>query len=391
MVFAQTTSSPPLSATALSGGGSDCSKDCQPPVMGVDSLGNRHVDGGLIINGQVFDVEYFKQQIPTGLVEGQNHFTVKVFENSGIDKLQHFEVWMSPYDNFISGVIVEDSISRMEWNKEDSSTDISFMTIDDFTGEFSFSIDLNSFEEDNNIIKITVWDFNRNPWSNYFTFEDGQHIQYVETESLSVEAAYLSSQGKQEEAREVLNQIDDIRAQLDLAKTYFNEYDYQSALFEIDQVLQIDSTYYDALALRAMTLAEMGKIQAAQMEAQKALEIDEKNPDALLSYAIIAYKQNQLDLAEQRVNEVIVLEKDNTHAPLVKAEILSEKGNTLESAINAEKAMSYFPNDQRAIEIKQESMLPGLGMLFLLISAMGIGGFFLMQKGILIQRPYTNN
>ena len=73
LLIISTTVIPPAFTSHDSGGSGGCSGDCNSPTLGQDNTGRTYVHDGFAINGNSYDVEYFKQYIPTE--------TVKINEN----------------------------------------------------------------------------------------------------------------------------------------------------------------------------------------------------------------------------------------------------------------------------------------------------------------------
>jgi len=157
---------------------SGCSGDCSPPTLGVLEA-QQIVKGGLTINGQTFDVTYFSQTIPAQSFDRgeQISITLLIYENSGIDKLEHVELVMD-----VSGADSESGKVSVAWNKKFDGTltvdvlDYNNMfqdvkaqpkAVDDFQTSMTFLFDHAGPIEINGL-KVTVWDYQRNVWNNYF-------------------------------------------------------------------------------------------------------------------------------------------------------------------------------------------------------------------------------
>jgi len=77
-----------------SGGGKGCSGECNPPTMGLNKAGDfRLVDKGFDCNGQAVDVQHFYTPFPKieNKVGEPLRCTFKIYEDSGADKIRHFE------------------------------------------------------------------------------------------------------------------------------------------------------------------------------------------------------------------------------------------------------------------------------------------------------------
>ena len=83
----------PAPATPKKGGGG-CSGDCTNPTLGVNDQGRRLVDNGFSYNGNPIDVEHFFTPYPLITVDVgvPNLAEFKIYDNSGADKVWHFEL-----------------------------------------------------------------------------------------------------------------------------------------------------------------------------------------------------------------------------------------------------------------------------------------------------------
>lgn len=75
-------------------GGGGCSGDCTNPTLGVNDQGRRLVDNGFSYNGNPVDVEHFFTPYPLITVDVgvPNLAEFKIYDNSGADKVWHFEL-----------------------------------------------------------------------------------------------------------------------------------------------------------------------------------------------------------------------------------------------------------------------------------------------------------
>ena len=180
----------PAFASHGSSGGGGCSGDCNPPTLGKDDSGRTFVNNGFTINGQSYDVEYFKQDIPTETVNINEPVTIslKIYENSGTSSLTHVFLklgleektisgvkvsfspveilWENPFDsnpyvsvedpnNLVTNVIVESTMAEDAFGTSDSimAYDFTFTPIEKF---------------DTEVILVAMWDHKNNVWTNYF-------------------------------------------------------------------------------------------------------------------------------------------------------------------------------------------------------------------------------
>lgn len=174
-----------------SGGGGGCSGDCAPPTLGEDNSGREYVKGGFSINEKSFEVNQFKQDITTQIVNAGEPVTVtlRIYENSGTQYLSHVGLLLGLEEKTIEGVKVHSHHVQIIWeqnlegevsiNVEDSQGLVSevdvkqdlirdaFGTVDrvnqlqfEFTPQKPF---------DAQTILVEMWDYERNSWTNYFT------------------------------------------------------------------------------------------------------------------------------------------------------------------------------------------------------------------------------
>lgn len=80
-----------VTETKKSGGGCN---DCKSPTIGLDAHGKRFVNAGLILNGEVYNVEYYKTHMPmqNTTIYYTNNATFKVYENGGIYNIENFQL-----------------------------------------------------------------------------------------------------------------------------------------------------------------------------------------------------------------------------------------------------------------------------------------------------------
>lgn len=163
-------------------GGGGCSS-CTPPTLGVDSSGKRLVSGGISINEQVYDVEFFKQDLETHTIKVgiPVEITLKIFDEGGYNSLKHVELGLGYDEKFISGVMVPYNHVSIEWDKTfDGKTDIKYNDPHDLLRDISVDVVDNSpvtgvkfkFTPttvfDSNTIVTKIWDTKRNSNTNYF-------------------------------------------------------------------------------------------------------------------------------------------------------------------------------------------------------------------------------
>ncbi len=164
------------------GGGGSCGGECIPPTLGVDRDGKVRVQDGLMINSMSFDVDLYSQNVPTQVLNKDEQATVilKIFDNDGPETLTHVELHLAPYDEFVSGVLVEKSVATLVWDGRDGDEVIGIYDDEnilqnvaiDAKNENGFNIIVFTFEPVATIEKTSLltilWDENRNVVKNYF-------------------------------------------------------------------------------------------------------------------------------------------------------------------------------------------------------------------------------
>lgn len=190
------------------GGGGGCNGDCTPPTLGKDSSGVVYVEDGFTINGKSYDVEHFEQTIPTQTVRTgvPVEITVKVFENSGPQNLNHVELVLGNEHVFDSYVWRQMPTADIEWQQtfdgiesvkiNDSDNLITDVSVDsEVDGAFTLlTFQFTPTETfDTSHIMVKMWDQNRSYWLNNFydvleISTDSSIRDHIEEEILSVES-----------------------------------------------------------------------------------------------------------------------------------------------------------------------------------------------------------
>ena len=175
-----------LFSSSSSSNGSGCSGDCEEPTLGVDSDGKRLVTNGFTYNGKSVDVERFFTPYPLITVDvgKENKAEFKIYENLGPDNIKHFSFAFG----LAKGEIISESKAMIELNISHDGTKSLIITdpenaLDNVqveTSEVSCDesgqtdclgvIIYHTFRAplDFNIVATDVWDFDRNPWQNYY-------------------------------------------------------------------------------------------------------------------------------------------------------------------------------------------------------------------------------
>ena len=166
--------------------GSGCSGDCEEPTLGVDSKGKRFVTNGFTYNGKSIDVERFFTPYPLITVDvgKENKAEFKIYENLGTDNIKHFSFAFG----LAKGEIISESKAMIELDIDYDGTKSLTVTdpehaLDNVrveTGKIScddagqtdcLGVTIyHTFRAplDFNIVATDVWDFERNPWQNYY-------------------------------------------------------------------------------------------------------------------------------------------------------------------------------------------------------------------------------
>jgi hypothetical protein len=173
-------------AAATNNGGGGCTGDCEEPTLGVNNDGRRLVDDGFTYNDKSIDVERYFTPYPlvTVQVGKQNVAEFKIYDNSGLDKISHFELafglaqgesigmsqavinWDRTFDG-IETVTLDDPehvldnvkiITSEGYCSDESQTKCLIVKI---THTFRAPLDFN-------ILGTNVWDAKRNAWQNYY-------------------------------------------------------------------------------------------------------------------------------------------------------------------------------------------------------------------------------
>lgn len=175
-------------------GSGDCTGDCVPPTLGLDSKGIRWVDQGFSYNGNPVDVELFFTPYPliTTKVGVVNTAVFKIFEDGGPDEVRHFDLAFG----LARGQILADSKASIEWERAWDGTETvkvidpehalqdvrvetsegSCKTEDVFRNDCLIVVIHHTFRAplEFNIVGTNVWDEKRNAWQNYYN--DGVEI-----------------------------------------------------------------------------------------------------------------------------------------------------------------------------------------------------------------------
>ena len=187
-----------------------CSIECQPPTLGLDlEKLRRHVDNGLGINDQFFDVDYFTQTLPTQnfTVGDTVNVRLTIFENTGYQYLRYVGLSIVVDEPLIrGGMMVEEYKSTIEWKQKFDGT--KSINVDD-SYELLNVINVTDSIKDNKTIldyefvvtspieaktvSVRMWDQNANVWNNHFyeaitvTENDSKLLIPLEEKSISID------------------------------------------------------------------------------------------------------------------------------------------------------------------------------------------------------------
>ncbi|MCR9258622.1 MAG: type IV pilus biogenesis/stability protein PilW [Pseudomonadaceae bacterium] len=85
------------------------------------------------------------------------------------------------------------------------------------------------------------------------------------------------------------------KAQLDLARGYIEQRDFNRARTALDSALEIDSRNVEAHVLSAVLLHAQGEYELAEFHYKTALRLDPDNPQALNNYGTFLYSRGRFD------------------------------------------------------------------------------------------------
>ena len=179
------------SSTSTEISGSGCA-DCTPPTLGVDHNSKRMVTNGFSYNANPVDVSLYYTPYPliTTNIGNNNTAEFKIYENSGVDKIRHFDFAFG----LAKGQILSDSKARIEWDKKwDGTENITLIDPNNVLQNVTISTQTISCQDTSNdsclllivfhtfraplefdIVATNVWDEKRNAWQNYYNH--GIHI-----------------------------------------------------------------------------------------------------------------------------------------------------------------------------------------------------------------------
>ncbi len=141
-------------------------------------------------------MDHYSQTIPTQILnkDGKTTIMLKIFENEGATAVSHVELHFAPYEELISGVLVEKSVAHLVWDNKFDDKIIGIYDDDNLLrkvnisaeNEDGFKIIIFEFEPTtvlNNITIMTnIWDERRNAVKNYF--EDA--IKVVDMDNIEI-------------------------------------------------------------------------------------------------------------------------------------------------------------------------------------------------------------
>jgi len=180
-------SSSSLSSSSSSSGNSEDSGDQNPPTLGVDVINSKRlVTDGFTYNANPVNVQLYYTPYPliTANIGNNNTAEFKIYDNSGPDKIRHFDFAFG----LAKGQILSDSKVRIEWDKAWNGEEIitlidpnnvlqnvtvSSQTIncqDTSNDQCLLLVIYHTFRAplEFDIVATNVWDEKRNAWQNYY-------------------------------------------------------------------------------------------------------------------------------------------------------------------------------------------------------------------------------
>ncbi|WP_268543005.1 hypothetical protein [Candidatus Nitrosotenuis cloacae] len=172
-------------ASSSSSNGNGCHGDCTPPTLGVDEQYTRFVNNGFSYNDIPVDVDLFYTHYPlvSVLVGKENKASLKIFDNSGYQNIEHVELAFGLGRNEIidqsKAIIAIDRVNNESqistFDPEQVLDNIRVITSTERCGTFVSAeclliIIYHTFREplEFNMIGTGIWDKQRNEWQNYY-------------------------------------------------------------------------------------------------------------------------------------------------------------------------------------------------------------------------------
>jgi len=140
-------------------------------------------------------------------------------------------------------------------------------------------------------------------------------------------------------------------AHLERAESYFNNHQYQEAIIEYKNVIQINDKHADAyyrLALAYLKLGGLSNLQAAFGALNRTVELDKTNQDAQLKLGEMLLLGNDPAKARERAELVLVSAPQNTDGLILKGRSLMNEKHFAEAAAEFKKAIELDPKNMRA-------------------------------------------
>jgi len=186
-------------------GSSGCRGDCSAPTLGIDEQFTRVVENGFTYNGDTINVERYFTPYPLITVDvgKQNKAVFKIYDNSGPDNIQHFELAFG----LDVGQVMGTSNAVIAWDKSHDGTETVTLVdphnalenvrvstsegkckADSTTNDCLIISVSHTFREslDFDIVGTNVWDFRQHAWQNFYN-----HGIHIEGESLNPPDEYV--------------------------------------------------------------------------------------------------------------------------------------------------------------------------------------------------------
>ena len=164
-------------------GSGGCSGDCVPPTLGVDHEGTILVENGFSINNKSYNVEHFKQNVPTQTVSAGTpvEITLRVFENSGPTYLKNVGLLLGIEKKFQDVTWIDLPNAEIYWEQNfDGTESILIENSNNFITDVGVDVEVDNTITilkfyftptepfDTNRIIVKMWDQNRSFWANSF-------------------------------------------------------------------------------------------------------------------------------------------------------------------------------------------------------------------------------
>lgn len=135
---------------------------------------------------------------------------------------------------------------------------------------------------------------------------------------------------------------------LERGKNYIAENNYDKAVVELKNVLQIDPKYAEAYFLLGEIAEKKNDVAKAFSNYSKVVELNPDHVGARVKLAKIYFSVGQVDKAEEHVNYVLTKDPKNAEAKTLRAYILAQKGDMPGAIKLAHEVMNTDPKQGEA-------------------------------------------